>query len=85
MNIAKYTNGLWRNMTPENLQALVLAYFQMGGLHAGISVIDRDTLIDAMERPEKYQSLTVRLYGFSEYFVSLPVWQQLAILERTEY
>lgn len=74
-----------RNMTPENLQALVLAYFQMGGLHAGISVIDRDTLIDAMARPEKYQSLTVRLYGFSEYFVSLPVWQQLAILERTEY
>ena len=74
-----------RNMTPENLQSLILAYFQMGGLHAGISIIDRDTLKDAMARPEKYQSLTVRLYGFSEYFVSLPVWQQLAILERTEY
>jgi len=74
-----------QSMSPENLQALLLAYFQMGGLHAGISVIDRQTLQDAMARPEKYRSLTVRLYGFSEYFVSLPVWQQLAILNRTAY
>ena len=43
------------------------------------------TLEDAMVNPEKYKSLTVRLYGFSEYFVSLPKWQQLAILNRTEY
>ena len=70
---------------PEILQALVVSYFQMGGFHVGISVIDRKTLEDAMVNPEKYKSLTVRLYGFSEYFVSLPKWQQLAILNRTEY
>jgi len=57
----------------------------MGGFHVGISVIDRKTLEDAMVNPEKHKSLTVRLYGFSEYFVSLPKWQQLAILNRTEY
>ena len=56
-----------------------------GGYHVGISVIDKETLKDAMINPDKYKSLTVRLYEFSEYFVSLPKWQQLAILNRTEY
>ena len=66
------------------LQAAVLSYFKLGGFHVGISVIDRQTLEDAMIHPEKYQSLTVRLYGFSEYFVNLPKWQQIAVLNRTE-
>ena len=74
-----------QKLKPEILQALIISYFQMGGFHVGIGVIDRDTLLDAMEYPEKYKSLTVRLYGFSEYFVSLPKWQQLAILNRTVY
>lgn len=69
----------------ETLEALILSYFKLGGLHVGISVIDRDTLKAAMVNPEKYKSLTVRLYGFSEYFVSLPEWQQLAVLNRTAY
>lgn len=38
-----------------------------------------------MRNPDKYKSLTVRLYGFSEYFVSLPAWQQLAVINRTAY
>ena len=74
-----------KKVSADILQALVISYFQLGGLHVGISVIDRETLLDAMKRPEKYKSLTVRLYGFSEYFVSLPEWQQIAILNRTEY
>lgn len=67
------------------LKALVKTYFQKGGLHVGISVLDRETLKDAMKHPEKYKTLTVRLYGFSEYFISLPEWQQLAVLNRTAY
>jgi len=70
-------------MTAEALQDLVLGYFQMGGLHVGITVLDRETLLDAMAHPENHPTLTVRLYGFSEYFISLPRWQQLAVLERT--
>ena len=65
------------------LQALTKTYFQKGGLHVGITVLDRSTLRDAMQHPEKYRSLTVRLYGFSEYFITLPPWQQQAVLERT--
>ena len=74
-----------KNVSPEVLKSLVTGYFTLRGQHVGISVIDKEVLKKAMETPEKYKSLTVRLYGFSEYFVSLPTWQQLAVLNRTEY
>jgi formate C-acetyltransferase len=74
-----------QKISSDILKALVLSYFNMGGLHVGISVINRSDLQDAMIDPDKYKSLTVRLYGFSEYFVSLPEWQQIAVLNRTEY
>lgn len=74
-----------QKVSSDVLKNLILTYFSMGGLHVGISVIDRSTLQDAMVNPDKYKSLTVRLYGFSEYFVSLPEWQQIAVLNRTEY
>lgn len=74
-----------KKVAPEILQALVLSYFELGGLHVGTSVIDRATLEDAMENPEKHKSLTVRVYGFSEYFTSLDEQRQLAVLNRTEY
>lgn len=70
---------------PKILQALIETYFRQGGLHGGITVLEREVLRDAMKHPEKYPALTVRLYGFSEYFISLPEWQQLAILNRTAY
>ncbi len=69
----------------EILRALTKVYFENGGLHIGISVAKREELIDAMAHPEKYPALTVRLYGFSEYFVNMPPWQQEAILNRTAY
>ncbi len=69
----------------EILQALVTAYFNKGGLHVGMTVLDRETLEDAMKHPEKYKTLTVRMYGFSEYFVGLAEWQQRAVLNRTAY
>lgn len=67
----------------ETLRALILSYFEMGGQHVGISVLDRAELEDAVAHPDRHPALTVRLYGFSEYFVSLPPWQQQAILNRT--
>lgn len=70
---------------PDILKALVRTYFQQGGLHVGITVMDKNVLRDAMAHPEKYRSLTVRLYGFSEYFICLPPWQQIAVLNRTTY
>lgn len=74
-----------QKQSPEILKALLLSYFDMGGFHVGISIIDKEQLKDAMVHPEKYPALTVRLYGFSEYFVSLPEWQQLAVINRTAF
>lgn len=74
-----------QSVSADTLKALAISYFQLGGLHIGISVADAETLKDAMKNPNKYKSLTVRLYGFSEYFVSLPEWQQVAVLNRTQY
>lgn len=73
------------DVAPETLKALILSYFKMGGLHVSIGVVNKDTLRDAMVHPEQYKTLTVRMYGFSEYFVSLPEWQQIAIINRTAY
>lgn len=70
---------------PAILRALTETYFKKGGLHIGITVLDRRVLEEAMVHPEKYRSLTVRLYGFSEYFIALPEWQQRAVLNRTVY
>ncbi len=69
----------------EILKALTATYFANGGLHVGITVLNRAELEDAMVHPEKYPALTVRLYGFSEYFISLPEWQQKAVINRTAY
>jgi len=69
--------------TPEILEAIYNTYFNSGGFHIGMSIINRDTLKDAMVNPDKYKSLTVRLYGFSEFFVALPEWQQVELLNRT--
>ncbi len=74
-----------RQLDAKILASLIRSYFEMGGIHAGISIIHRETLEDAMVNPARYRSLTVRLYGFSEYFTSLPEWQQKAVLNRTEY
>ena len=73
------------SVDPKILEALVTTYFQKGGLHVGMTVLNRETLQDAMKHPEKYKTLTVRMYGFSEYFVNLAEWQQLAVLNRTVY
>ena len=74
-----------QNVSADILKALAVSYFKLGGFHVGISVVNAETLKDAMKNPDKYKSLTVRLYGFSEYFVSLPKWQQMAVLNRTQY
>lgn len=70
---------------PPILRALVETYFQKGGLHVGMTVLNRETLEDAIKCPEKYKSLTVRMYGFSEYFITLSPVQQHAVLSRTVY
>jgi formate C-acetyltransferase len=69
----------------EKLADLIRTYFKMDGLHLGFSIVDKSTLEDARIHPDEYRSLCVRMYGFSEYFVSLSPHEQQELIDRTEY
>lgn len=67
------------------LSALVKTYFDLGGKHLQFNVIDKDTLIEAQQYPEKHRDLIVRVAGYSTYFVHLNKGVQDEIIARTEH
>jgi formate C-acetyltransferase len=71
-------------VTPEMIRAITKGYFDIGGIHTALTVVDRATLEAALANPQAYRTLTVRLFGFSEYFINVAKWQQQEIIERTK-
>lgn len=67
-----------------NVAALIRSYFAMDGHHIQFNVIDRETLLDAQLHPEEYESLIVRVAGYSDYFNNLDRALQDEIIQRTE-
>lgn len=67
----------------DNLVGLMDGYFNQTGQHLNINVFDRDLLIDAMDHPEKYPQLTIRVSGYAVNFIKLTKEQQLDVINRT--
>ena len=67
----------------DNLSDMLNGYFENGGHHLNVNVLDREKLVTAMEHPDMYPNITIRVSGYAVNFHKLSKPQQLEVLKRT--
>ena len=75
--------GREENTREDNLSQLLNSYFMEGGHHINVNVLNRDVLLDAMDHPELYPQLTIRVSGYAVNFIKLTREQQMDVISRT--
>ena len=69
----------------DRMLAYVRTYFELGGMQLQFNVVSTETLRDAVEHPDEYRDLLVRISGYNVYFVDLTPEAQLEVIERAEH
>ena len=82
-SITPDTLGKDRENQIENLVSILEGYFRQNAHHLNVNVLNRDTLIDAMNHPENYPNLTIRVSGYAVQFCKLDREKQLEVIART--
>ena len=82
-SITPATLGKTEEERINNLVTMLDGYFKQTGHHINVNVFDRSLLEDAMEHPEKYPQLTIRVSGYAVNFTKLTKEQQLDVINRT--
>jgi formate C-acetyltransferase len=80
----KFSPSAFTDGKRQKISALIRTYFKKGGQEIQINATSREILQKAMEEPEKYKNLVVRVSGFSAFYVTLDKAVQLDILNRTQ-
>ena len=82
-SITPATLGKDEESKTNNLVSMLDGFFVQTGHHINVNVFDRDLLLDAMDHPEKYSQLTIRVSGYAVNFIKLTREQQLEVIHRT--